>query len=391
MMNNRDTLSAVLPEAQQHSDALKELIKEQIRSEGGSISFARYMHACLYTPGYGYYSAGSHKLGEQGDFTTAPEISPFFGYSIANHIIDVFAQKTQKHILEFGAGSGQLAIDIMTYLEKSHELAEVYYILEISADLRQRQQQHIQLHLPELIDRFVWLDELPEQFEGVILANEVCDAMPVNLINIKDHRLYERHVAITDDDFVWQDKPVTDNELKQQGAHIQTLISTDSYETEIHLAAQQWLRTVAQSLTRGTFFIIDYGYNFDTFYSAERKQGTLCCYFRHQLNDDPFLLPGLQDITAHTEFTTLADIAVEQGLDVAGFHEQSDFLIAGGITDIAAASHKDMPAADWLQQSAGLKQLLMPSQMGQQFKVLSLTRNLELLPRLSLNDRRYQL
>jgi SAM-dependent MidA family methyltransferase len=390
-MNNKHTLSAVSPEAQQHSDALKKLIKKQIQSEGGSINFAKYMHACLYAPGYGYYSAGSHKIGEQGDFTTAPEISSFFGYSIANHIIDVFAQKTQKHILEFGAGSGQLAIDIMTYLEKSHELPEFYYILEISADLRQRQQQYIRQLLPEHIDRFVWLDELPEQFEGVIVANEVCDAMPVNLIKIKEHQLYERHVCLDNNHFAWRDMPVTDNELKQQSTRLQTHISTDIYETEIHLATQQWLRTVAQSLKKGAFFIIDYGYSFNTFYNDERKQGTLCCYYRHQLNDDPFHLPGLQDITAHTEFTTLADIAFEQGLHVAGFHEQSDFLMAGGITDIAAAFHTDMPSAGWLQQSAGLKQLLMPSQMGQQFKVLSLTKNLELLARLSINDRRYQL
>lgn len=390
-MNNKHTLSAVSPEAQQHSDALKKLIKKQIQSEGGSISFAKYMHTCLYAPGYGYYSAGSHKIGEQGDFTTAPEISSFFGYSIANHITDVFAQKTEKHILEFGAGSGQLAIDIMVYLEKSHDLPEFYYILEISADLRQRQQQYIRQLLPELIDRFVWLDELPEQFEGVILANEVCDAMPVNLIKIKDHQLYERHVGLNNNHFAWRDVAVTNNELKQQGTRLQTHISTDIYETEIHLATQQWLRTVAQSLKKGAFFIIDYGYSFNTFYNDERKQGTLCCYYRHQLNDDPFYLPGLQDITAHTEFTTLADIAFEQGLDVAGFHEQSDFLMAGSITDIAAEFHNDMASADWLQQSAGLKQLLMPSQMGQQFKVLSLTKNLELLARLSLNDRRYQL
>lgn len=390
-MNNKHTLSAVSPEAQQHSDALKKLIKKQIQSEGGSISFAKYMHTCLYAPGYGYYSAGSHKIGEQGDFTTAPEISSFFGYSIANHITDVFAQKTEKHILEFGAGSGQLAIDIMVYLEKSHDLPEFYYILEISADLRQRQQQYIRQLLPELIDRFVWLDELPEQFEGVILANEVCDAMPVNLIKIKDHQLYERHVGLNNNHFAWRDVAVTNNELKQQGTRLQTHISTDIYETEIHLATQQWLRTVAQSLKKGAFFIIDYGYSFNTFYNDERKQGTLCCYYRHQLNDDPFYLPGLQDITAHTEFTTLADIAFEQGLDVAGFHEQSDFLMAGGITDIATELHNDMASADWLQQSAGLKQLLMPSQMGQQFKVLSLTKNLELLARLSLNDRRYQL
>lgn len=390
-MNNKHTLSAVSPEAQQHSDALKKLIKKQIQSEGGSISFAKYMHSCLYAPGYGYYSAGSHKIGAQGDFTTAPEISSFFGYSIASHIIDVFAQNTQRQILEFGAGSGQLAIDIMTYLEKSHELPEIYYILEISADLRQRQQQHIQQLLPELVDRFVWLDKLPEQFEGVILANEVCDAIPVNLIKIKDHQLYERHVGLNNNHFAWRDMPVTDNELKQQGTRLQIHISTDIYETEIHLATQQWLRTVAQSLRKGAFFIIDYGYSFNTFYNDERKQGTLCCYYRHQLNDDPFYLPGLQDITAHTEFTTLADIAFEQGLDVAGFHEQSDFLIAGGITDIAAEFYNDMPSADWLQQSAGLKQLLMPNQMGQQFKVLSLTKNLELLARLSINDRRYQL
>lgn len=391
MMNNPDTLSTVSPEAQQHSDALKEIIKTQIYSQAGSIPFSDYMQACLYTPGYGYYSAGSHKLGKYGDFTTAPEISHFFGYSIATHIHDVLVQLTKKQILEFGAGSGQLAADIMTYLKSQHQLPEYYFILEISADLRQRQRAYLQQHIPELMDRFIWLDSLPEKFEGVIVANEVCDAMPVNLIKFKNNQLFERHVGWNNNAFAWQDRPITKTDLKQQAERIQSVISTEPYETEINLTAQQWLQTTAQSLKAGAIFIIDYGYSFTEFYREEREQGTLCCYFRHQINDDPFFLPGLQDITTHTEFSTLADIALEQDLDVAGFHEQSDFLIAGDITSIAAKCHSEMTSADWLQQSAALKQLLMPGQMGQQFKVLSLTKNINSLPRLSVSDRRYQL
>ncbi len=391
MMNNSNTLSTVSAEAQQHSDALKEHIKNQISSHGGSIRFADYMQSCLYTPGYGYYSAGSQKFGKQGDFTTAPEISHFFGYSIATHLIDVLGQLAQKQILEFGAGSAQLAVDIMVYLKKNHQLPTVYFILEISADLRQRQQQHIQQNIPELMERFVWLETLPEKFEGVMLANEVCDAMPVNLIKINQNQLLERYVSLNNNDFIWLDKPITQPDLKEQTEEIKSFIPTEHYETEISLSAQQWLRTVAQAIQSGAIFIIDYGYSFNEFYRKERKQGTLCCYFRHQLNDDPFFLPGLQDITAHTEFTTLANIALEQGLEVAGFHEQSDFLIAGDITSIATEYHNEMISTDWLQQSAALKQLLMPGQMGQQFKILSLTKNINSLPRLSVSDRRYQL
>ena len=279
----------------------------------------------------------------------------------------------------------------MNYLKSQHQLPEYYFILEISADLRQRQRAYLQQHIPELMDRFIWLDSLPEKFEGVIVANEVCDAMPVSLIKIKDNQLFERHVGWNNNVFAWQDRAITKADLQKQAERIQSFISTEYYETEINLTAQQWLQTTAQSLKAGAIFIIDYGYSFTEFYREEREQGTLCCYFRHQINDDPFFLPGLQDITTHTEFSTLADIALEQDLDVAGFHEQSDFLIAGDITSIAAKCHSEMTSADWLQQSAALKQLLMPGQMGQQFKVLSLIKNINSLPRLSVSDRRYQL
>lgn len=390
-MNNKTTIAADNALAQQHSEQLKNLIAAEIGQQDGFISFADYMQHCLYQPGLGYYSAGSHKLGQGGDFTTAPEISPLFGYALATHVHDALQQCQNRNILEFGAGSGHLAVAILTRLQILNALPERYFILEISADLRSRQQQLIAERLPELVDRVEWIDTLPTSFEGVMLANEVCDAMPVHCLRFSQTDIFERGVSISDDEFIWQDKRLTDSRLMSHAIKIKQQIGNIDYLTEVNLTVIDWLQTAASSLQQGAIFLIDYGYPFNAFYAQERTQGSLRSYYQQQAIDDPLQLPGLQDISAHVEFSSLAETALDKGLHVAGFHEQGDFLIGGEITQIAAGIEAESEPLSWLQQSAALKQLLMPDVMGYQFKVLSLTRDLDLLPRLQFQDRRYQL
>lgn len=389
-MTETVTIVADDPQAQQHSDRLKQQISDHITQQGGWISFADFMHDCLYWPGLGYYSAGSHKLGAGGDFTTAPELSSLFGQALANHVADVGRQLGQFDVLEFGAGSGRLATDVFQQLSRLDCLPDRYLILEPSADLQQRQQAWIAQY-PQLADRVQWLSALPENFKGVVLANEVCDAMPVHLLRFSTKAVEELGVTTTPDGFAWQSRALENPRLLSKAAAIRARIGLQAYQTEVNLLAEDWLQSVAESLSQGAIFIIDYGYPFAEFYRPERAQGTLRCYYHHQAHDDPLLLPGLQDITAHIDFTALAEQAQSAGLDVAGFHEQSDFLIAGDITCLAAELEQDSDPLQWLQHSSAIKQLLMPDAMGHQFKVLSLSRGIATLPRLQRQDRRYQL
>lgn len=388
---DKSTLAAPDRAAQQHSDKLKQQITDAISEQGGWISFADYMQHCLYQPGLGYYSAGSHKLGPAGDFTTAPETSSLFGRALATHIADAGAQLENYEVLEFGAGSGRLALAVLEQLARLNCLPQRYLILETSADLQQRQQQLIARENPALASRVAWLSTMPEHFTGVILANEVADAMPVHLLTFTENNVSEQGVSVEHDEFIWQSRPVQISRLKQKASQIRTCIGNQPYMTEVSLAAEDWLKTVADSLQQGAVFIIDYGYAMEEYFRPDREQGTLRCYYRHQAHDNPLLLPGLQDITAHVNFTALADCALTAGLDIDGFHEQSDFLLAGDITQISAELEQQSDTLSWLKHSSDLKQLLMPGAMGHQFKVLSLSRGMGVFPRLQLADRRYQL
>lgn len=374
--------------AQQHSEQLLSLIYDEIDRAGGKISFASYMHLCLYAPSLGYYSAGSQKLGQHGDFTTAPEISSLFSASFAHHINDVLAQLDQPSILEFGAGSGKMAADILKELAAQNSLPKHYYIIEVSADLREKQFKTIKDLVPELAARVVWLDCFPADFSGVMLANEVCDAMPVHLLHFKQNKVVERYVERTEAGLQWCEDELSSATLASHVAEIQTLISDSDYMTEINLAATAWLNTIASNLRKGAIFICDYGYPKTAYYHPQRNEGTLMCYYQHQGHADPLILLGLQDITAHVDFTLLAQAATDSGLDVAGFQSQADFLLAGGITALSQVENVDQFTL--LQQANEIKQLTLPSAMGERFKVLTLSKDLDqLLPRCQLADRRY--
>lgn len=376
--------------AQQHSEQLLSLIYDEIERAGGKISFADYMHLCLYAPGLGYYSAGSQKLGRHGDFTTAPEISPLFSRTFAHHINDVLAQLKQASVIEFGAGSGKMAADILTELAAQNSLPEHYYIIEVSADLREKQFKTIKDLVPELAANVVWLDCFPADFNGVVLANEVCDAMPVHLLHFKQNEVVERYIERTEAGLQWCDGQLSQTALVCHAAEIQSLIGGIDYMTEVNLAAQAWLNTIACNLQQGAIFICDYGYPKADYYHPQRSEGTLMCYYQHQGHADPLILAGLQDITAHVDFTLLAQAAIDNGLDVAGFQSQADFLLAGGITELSQVDNIEQFTL--LQQANEIKQLTLPSAMGENFKVLTLSKNLQqVLPRCLLADRRYNL
>lgn len=378
--------------AQQHSEELLTLIKLKITEAGGKITFADYMQLCLYAPSLGYYSAGSHKIGFGGDFTTAPEISSLFSRSLANQIIDVLNQLDQGNILEFGAGTGKMAVDILLELKIKRSLPKYYYIIEASADLRQRQSKVIHNVIPELESLVIWLESIPENFIGVILANEVCDAMPVHRLHFNNGACYERYIVNIEDQLQWLDDALSQTDLVEKVIEIDAFIGDLDYFTEVNLAAQAWLASLADNLQQGSVFIIDYGYPQAVYYHPQRNKGTLMCYYQQQGHDNPLVLVGLQDITAHVEFTSLAQVALDNGLEVAGFQSQADFLLAGGITELALSDHYKNDAFFLLQQATEIKRLTLPTEMGETFKVLTLTKNLDqLLPRIVLGDRRYNL
>lgn len=390
-MNLTTSLTVTDTIAQHHSEQLLTLIKHKISEAGGQISFADYMQLCLYAPGLGYYSAGSHKIGYGGDFTTAPEISPLFSRSLAHQIIDVLCQLDHGDILEFGAGSGKMAADILRELDLKQYLPQHYYIIEASADLRQRQQQTIHDLIPHLESKVVWLDSLPSNFNGVVLANEVCDAMPIHRLHFTNGLSYECYIVNNDDQLQWHDDALSRADLIDKASAIASMIGDTEYFTEVNLAAKAWLTSLADNLQQGAVFIIDYGYPEAVYYHPQRSNGTLMCYFQQQGHDNPLIFAGLQDITAHVDFTSLAQTAIDNGLDVAGFQSQADFLLAAGITELTSFDDHD-DAFIMLQQATEIKRLTLPTEMGETFKVLTLTKNLDqLLPRIQLGDRRYNL
>jgi SAM-dependent MidA family methyltransferase len=355
------------PEAAAHSARLVEFIRSDIAASGGWISFARYMELALYAPGLGYYSAGSHKLGEAGDFITAPELSPLFGRTLARQIAEIMANST-PHILELGAGSGILAVDMLAELESLGSLPERYAILEISAELRERQQELMRKRLPHLLHRVHWLDALPEKFSGAIVANEVLDALPVHVVHWRDSAITEHGVVASDNGFRWQEQTVSDARLL---AAAQNISVPDDYVSEISLAARGLINSLAQSLEQGAMLFIDYGFGAREFYHPQRNRGTLMCHYRHHAHDAPFFLPGLQDITAHVNFSDLTECGIDAGLELMGYTNQAFFLMNCGITKLLQDTSPEN-LRDYLPLSSQLQKLTSPAEMGELFKVILL-------------------
>jgi SAM-dependent MidA family methyltransferase len=380
------------PTALAHSQKLQSIIQEAIEQAGGQIPFARFMELALYTPSLGYYMSSLHKLGALGDFITAPELSSLFARCLSRPCQQVLKLLGAGDILEFGAGSGRMAADLLDALDRKDSLPTRYLILELSADLRQRQQETLHQQVPHLASIVSWLDNLPNDFQGLILANEVCDAMPVHCFQLGGEYSWERYVGYEGDEFVWGKGPFSQPPLKDRIAKIRELLNpVDHYESEINLAMERWVTEIAHRLQRGMLLIIDYGFPQHEYYHWDRAGGTLMCHYRHRAHSNPLILPGLQDITSHVDFTALAEAGHSNGLKVAGYCSQADFLLSCGLDELAAAEIK-MTGRHALEIGNQIKRLILPSEMGELFKVLALTREIDQpLLGFGLRDRRTRL
>jgi len=379
------------PDALAASHALLQLVADDIARAGGAISFARFMELALYAPRLGYYSGGSAKLGEAGDFTTAPELTPLFGATVARLAAAIIAQ-TAPAILEFGAGTGKLAHDVLTALAAEGVTVEQYCIVELSGELRERQQQAL-ADFPQVR----WLDALPENFSGVVLANEVLDAMPVELVQKTPAGWQQVTVTIDDGQLAWSQRAPA-AELAAHIAHqIPDADSLDvGYLTEVHPLAHGFMQALARMLLSGNSggksaaILFDYGFPAHEYYVDDRTGGTLMCHYRHHAHPDPFYLPGLQDITAHVDFTAMALAAQDAGLDVLAFMTQAGFLLGAGIGELLMRTDPE-DARRYLPQANAVQKLVSPAEMGELFKVLIVGRGVELPPALLAADRSHRL
>ncbi|RYE78411.1 MAG: class I SAM-dependent methyltransferase [Oxalobacteraceae bacterium] len=371
------------------SRSLQTLIANDIRHNSGWIPFSRFMELALYAPGLGYYSGGAAKLGRDGDFTTAPEMSPLFGQTLAHVVADLIG-KTTPQIMEFGAGTGKLARDMLTELAAMGVAVHRYSIVELSGELRARQQQTLR-GFPQV----TWLDQFPAVYSGVVLGNEVLDAMPVQLVTKTPQGWRERGIGLAPKKFVYRDRPC-DPALLAQIPNADLL--PEGYLTEVHPIALGFVRTLADMLRAGFDYtghggaalLIDYGFPAHEYYLPQRSEGTLMCHYRHHAHADPFYLPGLQDITAHVDFSAIARTAVNSGLDVLTYTGQAAFLIDAGIGDLL----QRVPATDrlrYLPRANELQKLTSPAEMGELFKVIALGTRVELPEKFSRSDRSHRL
>ena len=359
------------------SSQLVELIRDEITLAGGAIGFDRFMEMALYQPGLGYYSAGSRKFGITGDFTTAPETSSLFSICLARQCEQIFQVEGVSTLLELGAGTGIMACDILDELGRRQALPSQYLILETSADLRQRQQQLLQQRHPKLLNRLVWLDELPSvPIEGVILANEVLDALPVHRLRYRKHVAHELLVGTDDAGFIWRESEagfMPEQMLQTYGELVGEL--PDGYVTEYNSMLSPFIETLSTTLGNGAILLTDYGYPRREYYHPQRTQGTLACYYRHRQHDNPFIQIGLQDITASIDFTQVAEAAHASGLEIYGFDTQAGFLVSSGlekiISELGAGSDQAM-----LRYSQQAGKLILPGEMGETFKVMAVGKNI---------------
>ena len=380
-------LPAPPDEARAHSEALAQHIRAEIGRNGGWLSFARYLELALYAPGLGYYMAGARKLGAHGDFVTAPEISPLFGRALARQVAQIL-RAAQPEVLEVGAGSGALAAALLGELEGLGALPARYLILELSPDLRSRSRDTLAAAVPHLLERVAWLNQLPPAFRGCIVGNEVLDAMPFHVIETRGAEVLEAGVALTGRGrFQWSHRPATGELL----AVARELDLPDRYTTEIGLTARGFVRSVAGVLECGAALFVDYGFPRREYYHPQRSRGTLMCHYRHRAHDDPFLLPGLQDITAHIDFTAIAEAAVSSGLSLLGYTTQAQCLINCGITGLLAQTPAD-DARAYLPKARQVDKLTSLAEMGELFKVIAIGRGVpEPLLGFASGDRRHTL
>lgn len=366
-------LPALTPEEAEHSGCLAERVRAEIARGGGWISFARYMQMVLYEPGFGYYSAGARKFGADGDFVTAPEVAPVFSRCLAGQCAEILGALGGGEILELGAGSGVMAAAMLAEFERLDRLPSRYSILDLSADLRERQRATLERAVPHLLERVSWLDRLPEAFVGVVVANEVLDAMPVERFAIRGGGINALGVTEHFGHFEWSEvraAPALREHVRRIAAEVGEGWP-DGYVSEVNSGLAPWMGAMAAALARGVMLFVDYGLPRREYYSPERSAGTLLCHFRHRFHDDPFDRPGLQDITAWVDFTAVAEAALAAGLEVAGYTTQAHFLIGNGIGEFIA-NVEGLDVVQRVNLSRQAMVLTLPGEMGERFKVIAL-------------------
>lgn len=377
-----DSLSAAAtpPAATADHGELAARIAAEIDAAGGWLSFARYMELALYAPGLGYYAAGDRQFGAGGDFVTAPELGGGFAAALAVQVAELL-ELSAPQLIEAGAGSGRLAADLLAELERLGALPERYAILDLSGSLRQRQQATIAARVPHLAARVVWLDRLPERFDGVVIGNEVLDAMPVHLLAWRDDGIFERGVVRAEaadgaPAFAWGERAASGALLARGTALAAACAIAPPYVSEVALAAPAWLATWAAILGRGAVLLLDYGFPQHEYYHPQRAAGTLMCHRRHLASDTPLTDPGSQDITAHVDFSALAEAGCAAGLSLLGYTTQAAFLFNCGLTDILAREQAANPER-WPLLASAAQKLLSPAEMGELFKVIAFGRGID--------------
>ncbi|MFZ2268179.1 MAG: SAM-dependent methyltransferase [Azonexus sp.] len=362
-------------DAQAHSLRLLVALRGEIAAAGGWLSFARFMEQLLYAPGLGYYTAGARKFGTAGDFVTAPGMTALFGQALARQVAQIMAASAPA-VLEIGAGTGRLAADLLLELERLGSLPETYQILDLSADLRERQQQTLATAAPHLLPRVEWLDSLPASFSGVVLGNELLDAMPAEIVAWRENGIFERGVALdAAGAFAWAERPASGALLAAASEIGEQCQLPPGFESEISLAVRSWMAEWGHRLQAGALLLLDYGFPRREFYHQQRARGTLMCHYRHHAHPDPFYLPGLQDVTVHVDFTAVIAAAHGSGLDLLGYTSQGQFLLNCGILDRLAELPIDTP--EYVRAAGAVGKLLMPHEMGELFKVIAIGRGLD--------------
>lgn len=369
------------------SQELSTRIAAEIARHGGWLSFARYMEMALYEPGLGYYSNPGQVFGAAGDFVTAPELTPLFGATLARQVSpwlkDPALAGSGQVVLEVGGGSGMLAAQLLNALDNVGHHEVRYLILELSAERREHQRQTLKSLAPGLMDRVGWLETFPESFAGVVVANELLDAMPVQLFEWQadaEAELQEMGVTWVDGQFAWAPRPA-DAVLTETVTALRNRLGPEGaqwhspYRSEVCPAQQAWMRTLADCMTAGVVMLLDYGFAEPEYYHPQRDQGTLMCHYRHRSHADPFLWPGLSDITAHVDFTALARAATAEGFSLVGYTSMAAFLLNAGLLDELADLPRE-PESFWFAQAQAVQQLISEAEMGELFKVIAFEKNL---------------
>ena len=386
--NTPPTLPEPDAAARDQSARVEAMVRAEIAGSGGWMTFARYMQLVLYAPGLGYYVAGARKFGGDGDFVTAPETTPLFAQALAAQVAPILAATTAREIVEFGAGSGALAADLLNALARRGELPSRYAILDVSPDLRERQRAEIAKRSGDHLARVEWIDVLPAQIDGAVVMNEVLDAIPPHLVLRRHGEWFERGVALTER-LRWEDRPLADDSLR--AAATARFPASGDYLSEINPAAEALVEDVGRRMTGGAMLIIDYGFPQAEFYHAQRGEGTLMGHYRHRAHADPFLWPGLSDLTAHVDFTAIALAGQRAGLQVAGYAPQAAFLLGCGILDRLRDIGEPTSVA-YLREAAAVQKLTSPAEMGELFKVLALAKGEDIAwPGFAVVDRSHRL